>query len=601
MRVIIFLLKCVVGILATVGLFIVGGIALLVFLTTDVSKVAELTGEEAPAQQKLLTIDLADGLVERSSQDKLLQALQLQGRPIILSDAVAAIERAAGDPEVEGIVAHLGRGNAGTAQIQELRTAIQKFRNSGKPAFAFAETFGEAGSGMAHYYLASAFEEVWVQPSATFDVTGYRFSQPYIKDLLDEIGIAPRIQQRKEYKGVASVFLESEQPDPVAENLGQVVNSLLDQSVSDIALSRGLSPSAVRSAIDRGPLLASEARSAGLVDGLTYWDVFLDAVDARLSPDYVMTPLQDYAANTKPTPEESGASIAFISASGGIVLGPADESPFDGDSGQIASDWLADALSSAIEDASIQAIVLRIDSPGGSYVASDAIWREVKRAGDEGKPVIVSMGNVAASGGYFIAAPAEQIVAQPGTLTGSIGVAGGKFVIEGLMDEIGVSIGSVGAGANSGFYALDEDFTPEQEAILTKHLDAVYEDFTAKVAEGRGLSREAVEAVAGGRIWTGQDALERGLVDALGGVETAVGLARTAAGIDPNATIDLRPWPEPEDPWKKLFENFSNAPFASLARIEAALGAWVQLAEEMNREPRSTLLLDRRLEHIEQK
>jgi protease-4 len=180
-------------------------------------------------------------------------------------------------------------------------------------------------------------------------------------------------------------------------------------------------------------------------------------------------------------------------------------------------------------------------------------------------------------------------------------VAGGKFVISELLGEVGVSIGAVSAGDNAGFYAYDEDFTPEQEAILTKQLDAVYEDFTAKVAEGRGLSREAVEALAGGRIWTGQDAFERGLVDALGGVETAVSLARTAAGIDPNASIDLKPWPEPEDPWEKLFEGSSKTPFASLARLEAALGTWLLLAEEMNREPRSTLLLDRRLEHLEKR
>ncbi|MEJ2025981.1 MAG: signal peptide peptidase SppA, partial [Limibacillus sp.] len=269
-------------------------------------------------------------------------------------------------------------------------------------------------------------------------------------------------------------------------------------------------------------LSAEETRQARLVDGLTYWDVFIDAVEARISADYQSIPLQRYAEDTKPEVSESAQKIAYITAIGGIVLGPGSDSPLGGTGGQISSDQLSDAISSAIEEPSIRAIVLRIDSPGGSYVASDTIWRQVKRAGEQGKPLIVSMGNVAASGGYFIAAPAMRIVAQPGTITGSIGVAGGKFVIDELLGDLGVSIGDVSAGRNADFYAATSDFTPEQLENLSATLDRIYEDFTAKVAEGRGLTAEQVEAAAGGRVWTGADALRQGLVDTLGGLDTAI-------------------------------------------------------------------------------
>ncbi len=596
MRIILFLLKCIVGILATVGLFIVGGAALLIFLASDFEEVGRLALEEEDSERpRLITLSLDQGVVEQDSGQELLRRLQLDGQSLVLQDAVAALRRAAADPQVEGLVAHLGRGPVGLAQAQDLRAAIADFRTSGKPAFAFAETFGEAGDGMAHYYLASAFEEVWIQPSASFDVTGFRLASPYLRDLFDEIGVLPRFDQRKEYKGIASTLIEREQPEPVRRNLKRLVDSMLEQAVSDIASSRGLSDGAVRGAIDRGPLSAEEARQARLVDGLTYKDVFMEAVEARISADYESISLQAYAQKTQPEAAEDASKIAYISAVGPIVLGPGEESPF-GQSGEITSDGLTDALSTAIEDQSVRAIVLRIDSPGGSYVASDTIWRQVKRAEESGKPVIVSMGNIAASGGYFIAAPARHIVAQPGTVTGSIGVAGGKFVFEDLLDEIGVSIGAVQAGDNADFYAATSDFTPAQYAKLQATLDRIYEDFTGKVAEGRGLSPAEVEAAAGGRVWTGADALRQGLVDSLGGVESAIDLARAESDIGPGEPYAVTPWPEKGDPWKELLESFSSAPFASLARLESALGVWLLLAEEMNRDPRSTLLLDRRLQ-----
>jgi protease-4 len=597
MRVILFLLKCIVGILATVGFLIVGGIALLVLYASDADQVRKLAlQEEESAGPRLITLDIADGLVERDDGQRILRALQLDGRAITLSDAVEALERASADPEVEGLVAHLGRGGMGLAQVQDLRKAITSFRSSGKPAFAFAESFGEAGDGMLHYYLASAFEEVWMQPSASFDVTGFHLASPYLRDFFDEFGIQPRFDQRKEYKGLASTFIESEQPEPVRRNLQQLVDSMLEGAVEDIAAARSLPPAEVRAAIDRGPLSAEETRQARLVDGLTYWDVFIDAVEARISADYQSIPLQRYAEDTKPEVSESAQKIAYITAIGGIVLGPGSDSPLGGTGGQISSDQLSDAISSAIEEPSIRAIVLRIDSPGGSYVASDTIWRQVKRAGEQGKPLIVSMGNVAASGGYFIAAPAMRIVAQPGTITGSIGVAGGKFVIDELLGDLGVSIGDVSAGRNADFYAATSDFTPEQLENLSATLDRIYEDFTAKVAEGRGLTAEQVEAAAGGRVWTGADALRQGLVDTLGGLDTAIDIARSESDIPPGADFAVVPWPEEKDPWAQLFEDFSGAPFASLARIEAALGVWLLLAEDLQRDPRSTLLLDRRFE-----
>ncbi len=594
MRIIVFLLKSIVGLLASIGFILVAGTAALIYYGSQVPEVKKLVGEEKIPAETVLELDLAQGLAENGPQDGLLDLARLGKRPLLLSDAVEALERAADDPKVLAVVAHLGRGDLGLAQTSELRDAVLKFRESGKPTIAFAETFGEAGEAMPHFYLATAFEKVWIQPSASLPITGFRFEQPFIGGALEMVGVVPRFDQREEYKGVGSSLTEREQPEAIRENLTDLVDSFLEETAKGIAEARGLSETKVREIIDSAPLNGQQALDLGLVDHLGYWDeVEAEIENATESTESARMGLARYASLSRVPAPESATKIALVRGQGGITLTDSGPSPLGGGSG-ITSDRMAKALSDAIEDDAIKAIVLRVDSPGGSYVASDTIWHQVTRARAVGKPVIVSMGNLAASGGYFIAMAADKIVAQPMTITGSIGVVSGKFVVEEVLEKLQLSMGGAEAGKNAGFYSATQDFTPEQWKLFQTMLDEVYADFTGKAAAGRGFDAEQIDAVAGGRIWSGADALEVGLVDALGGLSTAIDLAKEAAGVPPGEAIALVPFPEAQDPFAAFIEEAIGKPLSTLSRLEQFAARWLMISDALTGNPQSRLLQDSR-------
>lgn len=547
MRLVIFLLKCVVGLLASLG-FVIVAAAVALAIWADSAERWAAAKVEIP-DQGVLSLDLSSGLVEARSDNPLAQ-LSL-GRVLTLRETVEALEAAGEDDRILGLVARLGIGELGIAQVQELRQAIGQFRDHGKFAVAFAESFGEGGDGTLHYYLASAFDQVWLQPSGGFDVTGLALETPFLREALDKVGIVPRLDQREEYKGAMNTFTDRELPQPQRDNLQQLLTSWFAQITHDVAAARGGDQDAVRAAIDSGPHDADAALELGLVDRLGYWDEVSDAVFEQAGDSAEFLALYDYAQVHDPLPAP-GPTVALIYGLGPVVLGGSEDGVFQ--EGIMSSDTIAEAIASAVEDPEIAAIVLRIDSPGGSYVASDVIWREVKLAREAGKPLIVSMSNVAASGGYFVAAPAEKIVAQPGTITGSIGVVSGKFVLRGLWDKLGINWDGVEAGQAAGYWSMNRDFSPEEWARLQDSLDRVYADFTGKVADGRGLAAEKVAAVAKGQVWTGEDARARGLVDELGGLEKALALAAEAAGA-PGERPKIKVLPEPRDPFQALIED----------------------------------------------
>jgi protease-4 len=330
------------------------------------------------------------------------------------------------------------------------------------------------------------------------------------------------------------------------------MESQFAQIVQGIATARGLYPGAVRTLIDRGPFLGSEALKAQLVDALAYRDEVYARVKEQAGEQAKLLYLSKYLAYAG-RPYTTGDTIALIYGVGAVHLGASDYDPLmDGSS--MGSDTVTAAFRAATEDPKVKAILFRIDSPGGSYVASDAIWHATVRAREAGKPVIVSMGNLAGSGGYFVAAAANKIVAQPGTITGSIGVLGGKMLTTGLWDKLGLSWDEVHTSTNATLWSSTQDYTPEQWERLQGWLDRVYDDFTTKVAAGRQLPKEKVLEIAKGRIWTGEDAKERGLVDELGGFPVALRLTREAIGRDANAPIRLQLFPERPAPWEALVE-----------------------------------------------
>jgi protease-4 len=498
-------------------------------------------------------------------------------------DVIDALDRAAGDARVAGLVARLGAAPMGLAQIQEFRDAVLRFRASGKPAVAWAETFGEFGAGNGSYYLASAFDQVYLQPSGDVGLTGLMYESPFIKGVFDKLNVVPRMDHRYEYKNAMNFYTETKFTAPHREAMKRLMDSQFSQIVAGIAKGRGLTETEVRATFDAGPYLGQQAVDAKLVDGLLYRDEVYDKVKRKAGDQVKLLYLDKYLERAG-RPHEKGKKIALIYGVGAVQRGTGGFSPISGSA--MGSDTVAAAFRAAREDADVKAIVFRVDSPGGSYVASDTIWRETQLARKAGKPVIVTMGNLAGSGGYFVAMGADKIVAQPGTITASIGVLGGKLLTQGFWDKIGVTYDEVHTSENGTMFTASQDYTPKEWKKFQQWLDRVYADFTSKVAEGRRLSKDKVLTIAKGRIWTGEDAKDLGLVDALGGFDVALKLAKEAAKIPAADDVDIVVFPR-----KKSFLETLTQKGPDSSEGEA----WAQVAVELARELRPAVAMLREL------
>ena len=501
----------------------------------------------------VLRLDLDRPLVEHLPESP-FAFLSLGDRGVSLRDVVTAIERAATDDRVLGLVARVGSSGMGLATVQEVREALKVFREAGKPTFVHAESFGEFSAGNGAYYLAAGFENIYLQPSGNVGLTGLLAQSLFLKGALEKLDIVARLDHREEYKGIKDIFTEDRFTAPQREAVTRVLESLSDQMIQGIGAGRGLSATTIRSLMQRAPLSAPEALQAKLVDELLYRDQVEARIKDQVGTDAEVLSLGTYLSRLNATAGDQ-VTVALIYGIGQIQRGRSDYSPFT-ESLSMGSATVARAFRAAVEDEQVQAILFRVDSPGGSYVASDTMWREVVRAREHGKPVIVSMGNVAGSGGYFVAAPADKIVAQPATITGSIGVAAGKMVTRGLWQKLGVTWDGVSVNSNATFWSDVEDYGPEQWRRLEHLLDLIYDDFVAKVAAGRKLSKEAVLTVAKGRIWTGADAKERGLVDELGGYATALRMIRQVANIPVESGIALKVFPARKSRLRMLLTRF---------------------------------------------
>ena len=427
-----------------------------------------------------------------------------------------------------------------------MRDAIADFRAKGKFAIAFADTFGEGGPGTRPYYLATACDEIWLQPLGEVGITGLRSEQTFFKGLLDKLGITASLEHREEYKTAMNSFTEVEMTPAQREEIEALLTSMQDQINRGIAAARKLQATDVAALVDRAPLSADAAKAAGLIDRIAYRDEALWRAQLRAGAGAKTMALSRYLTAAG-RPHKSGARIALIYGTGLITRTGSGAGALTNDT-QFTARAIERAFNAAVRDKDVKAIVFRIDSPGGSATASETIWREVARAHQHGKSIIVSMGDVAASGGYYVAAPADKIVAEPATLTGSIGVLGGKIVLGGLLEKLGITTDSVQRGANADMYSLAQDFSPQSRQHLADELDNTYRGFKDHVAAGRHLSADAVEAAAKGRVWTGEDALRLGLVDALGGYDTAFALARRAANLPSDAPIDIVVYPRERGP-----------------------------------------------------
>lgn len=525
-------------------------------------------------ERMVLKLDLKGKPAEAVSDNPLARFGGLSGPT--LGEITRGLERASRDKRVQGVVVRLDGAELGMAQAQELRDAVHAFRTSGKKATVFATALGETGSGTVPYYAASAFDSVWLQPSGLVGLTGFMAQSPFLKDVLERIGVSPEFAARWEYKSYIEMFTRKQYSPAARESLDRLVDSWSRQAISGIAADRSIPPEQVAALIDRAPLLAGEAKEGGLVDRLAYWD----ELEAALKADG--GEIVDFALYAgRLSPEKDAVSVALITGVGAVQDRDGPASPF-GDDPAFSAERMARAFHEAVEDPSVKAILLRIDSPGGSYTASDSIRREVIRARAAGKTVVASMGDVAASGGYFAAMGADWIVAQPGTITGSIGVFTGKMVLSGLWEKLGVDWDKVQKGRNADIWSANEPFSPAGWERVNAILDHIYDDFTAKAAADRKLTPEAIDAVARGRVWAGAQAREAGLVDELGGTGTALAALRRLRGWDAAAPVELVAFPRPKSPLAYVKETLQGGGFAEtllgMARGGRLLDALAPLA-----------------------
>src|SRR6187551_66518 len=509
----------------------------------------------------VLELDLLSAPPEASGFDP-MAIIGGSGRPLVLREAIAAIHRAAEDPRISGLIARVQIPAAAAGPVQELRDAIAAFSDV-KPSLAWAETY----PGTLSYYLASAFREVWMQPSGTVGLVGFATNALFLRDALAKAGIEAQFVARGEYKSAANLFTQDRYTEAHREADSRLLDSLHGQVWKEIAASRHIEPAAVDELANKAPLLRDDAMTGRLVDRIGFRDeayariselvgapgVSPETGDADSHPD---APPRLYlsryakASANRPGPQmpsipgrKPKPTIAVVTLHGPIVSGRGGPQVLPFGNSSAGGDTIAAALREAAADDSVSAIVLRVDSRGGSVTASETIWREVNRICDGGTPVVASMGAVATSGGYYVSMGADKIVANAGTITGSIGVVTGKLVARELKDRLGVGSDSVRTNENADAWSINKPFTDEQHAHVEAEADLFYTDFIERVAAGRKLSVEAVDEVARGRVWTGADALERGLVDELGGLRTAINRAKVLAGFDEDDDVRIVSYP----------------------------------------------------------
>ncbi|HEV7372809.1 signal peptide peptidase SppA [Arenibaculum sp.] len=526
----------------------IGLLALVLVVGGSIAAWRFMTAEEPTPERIVIEFDFDRALIEYVPRDPVAELLF--GRQPALRDLVDALDRARMDPRVHGMVARFGGDRFGLAEAQELRAAVERFRDSGRFALAFADSFGEFGPANVAYYLASGFDEIWMQPVGMLGLTGISAEVPFAREALDKLEIDPEIAQREEYKTFANLFTETGFTPAHREMTESLVNELSDQLVGGVARGRNLTPEAVTAAIDRAPLLDREAVEAKFVDRLGYADEIREAALARAGAGAGYMDALDYL-DAAGRPNVDGPKVALIFGVGGIERGESGVSPLLGQP-SMGAQTIVHAFDEAIDDPAVRAILFRIDSPGGSAVGSESIRRAVHRARLAGKPVVVSMGASAASGGYWIAMGADRILAQPGTLTGSIGVVAGKMVTDGLWQELGISWESVARGRHATMWSALTVFSEEERERLAAMLDDLYGAFTARVAEGRDLPVPAVRDIAKGRVWTGSQAHALGLVDELGGLEEALASTRGLMGLEPGAPVRIDTYPRPADRFERL-------------------------------------------------
>lgn len=477
----------------------------------------------------VLVLQLEGGLEEIATNpfDQLFQ------EPVTVRSVTEALRAAKTDPRITGVLLRPREAPALWGKVQEVREALVDFRSSGKPLVALLES-----AGNREYVLASAASRVVLVPPGQLNLTGLASYQLFLRGTFDKIGTIPDLLHIGEYKTAVNTFTEKGFTPAHREMTQSLNHDAFEQLLGAVASARKKSVADVRALVDQGPMLPDAALANGLVDDVAYIDEI--GKTSGLGDRFEQIELQRYLpAARHQRVGFSAPKVAVLYAVGTIVSGRGGPGPIGA---EVGSDRLSEYIRDVRNDDTIKAAVLRIDSPGGSTVASDVIWRELMLLRAR-KPLVVSMSDVAASGGYYIAMPGHVIVAQPGTLTGSIGIFSGKFVVGGTYNKLGMNIEAVSEGKYAQMYAGTRPFVPEERAKIEEQMQAFYDQFVEKVAESRSSTPEKIDAVAQGRVWTGRQARDIGLVDELGGLPRALAIAQQRAGIARDAAVQVVIYP----------------------------------------------------------
>lgn len=539
-------------------LFVIVGFVMLMGLIMSAANTKPISPDTV-----VLSLDLNAGL---SDQAPLGGFAAFSGVPGF-TDVLLKIKAAESDDTVKGIYLRGSYTGTGTSRAEELRAALKEFRASGK--YVIAHTQGMIGiGGPSAYHSISGADEIWMQPGSDFMINGVTFETEFLKGLFDKIGLTPQIYAFYEYKNAPNSYNETGYTEPHREALEGLAGSLWNTALTDMAEDRSMEKSALKTLLESGPKPAEVALENKLIDKLGWPEDAEEAALDRAGEDAELVDLLYY------TPPESKAKakdgvIAIVGGEGAVVTGGgSSDSPFS-DAPAFASDVIARAILDAADDEDVKAIVFRVDSPGGSPTASDQIWRAVERAKEKGKPVVVSMGSLAASGGYYVSTGADAIIANRSTITGSIGIFGGKFALDGTFNKVGITFDTVSVGGEFADAYGVAPFNQAQEAEIRAMLKRGYDRFLGLVGEGRGMTYDEVHNIARGRVWSGEDAKKIGLVDELGGFMAAIRKAQELAEMDTSKMPVLAFYPHRKSGFEALESLFGVS--AETARAAAVL------------------------------
>jgi protease-4 len=502
-----------------------------------------LGGSKKLPGEMILALNITDPIGETEHALSLADPFAAPGATV--RDVVETLDRAAVDDRVKGLLVSLDDGGIEMAHIQELRAAVKRFRRTGKFAHIYTASFADLGSGIGAYYFATAFDEIWMQPAGLVSITGLALDMPFAKEALDKVGARAEFLHREEYKSAMESFTNSEMSPANREMMTSIIGDLSVQLFNDIAHDRKLKNKSLQAQIDKGLITGDAALKAGLINRLDYADVLIDETREKITgkkdgdePELILA--EDYHdAMFRREARLRDSDVALVRVAGEIIPGSEPKPGF------ATGDYIAEAIQEAADNDSIKVIVVRVDSPGGSPSASETIRRALVKAQQDGKKVVVSMGPVAASGGYWAGVNADKIFALPSTLTGSVGVIMGKFQVGGLWEKLGVNWDGVSWGKNARLWSSNGPISQSERAALNEAIDSTYDDFIDRVAEGRHMDKAKVRGLAKGRAWTGLQAARNGLVDEIGGLDSAMDYAAKLAGKSSRSKLKVIELPKP--------------------------------------------------------